>query len=111
MKLLYNKYQFNHLAFTNWLQAQSPANVKSQAPTIASVSLQEKIGLLEENVEALLKKDRSINEEIKAVKSNVNSVKNGLSNQIRQINVCNIQYVEHTRNIKTNSPKDFNQGS
>ena len=84
-----------YLALTNWLQAQPPA-VKSQVATIGSVTLQEKIGLLEGNVESLLKKDQSINEEIKAVKSNVNSVQTGLANQIRQINVCNIQYVEHT---------------
>ena len=80
-----------HLAFTNWLQAQSTA-VKSQAVTIGSVSLNEKIGLLEGNVESLLKKDRSINEEIEAVKSNMNSMQTGLANQIRQINVCNILY-------------------
>ena len=78
-----------HLAFTNWLQAQSTA-VKSQAVTIGSVSLNEKIDILEGNVESLLKNDQSINEEIKAVKSNVNLVKTGLANQIRQINVCNI---------------------
>ena len=80
-----------HLAFTYWLQAQ-PTAVKSQAVTIGSVSLSEKIDLLEGNVESLLKNDQSINEEIKAVKSNVNSVKFGLANQIQQINVCNILY-------------------
>ena len=77
-----------YLALTNWLQAQ-PTAVKSQVATIGSVSLKEKIGLLEGNVESLLKKDRSINEEIEAVKSNMNSMQTGLANQIQQINVCN----------------------
>ena len=76
---------------TNWLQTQ-PTAVKSQVATIGSVSLKEKIGLLEGNVESLLKKDRSINEEIEAVKSNMNSMQTGLTNQIRQINVCYILY-------------------
>ena len=69
------------------LQTRQPA-AKSQGATAKSIELQEKIDLLKENVEKLLNQDRNINREIKEVKSNVETVKDGLSNQIQQINVC-----------------------
>ena len=73
------------LELTDLLQTRQPA-AKSQA--VKSIELQEKIDVLEENVETLLNQDRNINGEIREVKSNVETVKDGLSNQIQQINVC-----------------------
>ena len=72
---------------TDLLQTQQSA-AKSPAVVVRSVDLKEKISLLDQNVESLLNQDLKINREIEGVKSNVESVKNGLSNQIQQINVC-----------------------
>ena len=68
------------------LQGQQPA-AKSQAATVESSELKEKITLLEENVESLMNQDQSLDEEIKEVKNNFETVKNGLTNQIQLINV------------------------
>ena len=68
------------------IQTLQPA-VKSQAVVVESVDLREKIYLLEQNVKSLLDQDRNINQEIKEVKSNFETVKNGLTNQIQQISV------------------------
>ena len=54
---------------------------------VGSADLKGRISLLEDNVKSLLNQDSSINAEIKEVKSIVESIKNGLSNQIQQINV------------------------
>ena len=86
MSILLNSTSISEL--TELLQTRQPA-AKSQA-AVKSIELQEKIDLLQENVEKLLNQDRNINLEIKEIKSNVESVKNGLSNQIQQINVCQI---------------------
>ena len=83
MSILLNSTSISEL--TELLQTRQPA-AKSQA-AVKSFELQEKIDLLKENVEKLLNQDRNINREIKEIKSNVESVKNGLSNQIQQINV------------------------
>ena len=68
------------------LQGQQSA-AKSQVATVESSELKEKITLLEENVESLMNQDRSLDEEIKEVKNNFETVKNGLTNQIQLINV------------------------
>ena len=68
------------------LQGQRSAG-KSQAATVESSELKEKIALLEENVESLMNQDRSLDEEIKEAKINFETVKNGLTNQIQLINV------------------------
>ena len=68
------------------LQGQQSA-AKSQAATVESSELKEKITLLEDNVESLMNQDRSLDEEIKEVKNNFETVKNGLTNQIQLINV------------------------
>ena len=74
------------LGLTGLLQAQQPA-LKSQAVVVKSVDLRTKIDLLEQNVESLMNQDRSMNKEIQEVKSNFETVKNGLTNQIQQISV------------------------
>ena len=74
------------LELTDLLQTRQPT-AKSQAAAVRSIELKDKINLLGENIETLLNQDRNINREIKEVKSNVESVKKGLSNQIQQINV------------------------
>ena len=65
------------------IQGQQSA-AKSQAE---SSELKEKLTLLEENVESLMNQDRSLDGEIKEVKNNFETVKNGLTNQIQLINV------------------------
>ena len=79
-------YVTKHLGLTDLLQAQQPA-LKSQAVVVKSVDLRTKIDLLEQNVESLMNQDRSMNKEIQEVKSNFETVKNGLTNQIQQISV------------------------
>ena len=71
------------------LQGQQSA-AKSQVATVESSELKEKITLLEENVESLMNQDRSLDEEIKEVKNNFETVKNGLTNQIQLINVSSL---------------------
>ena len=74
---------------TDFLQAQqSQAALKSSAPQAGSVEMIEKITLLEKNIQALTNREDNIHAEIKAVKTNVESVKRGFTAQIHQINVC-----------------------
>ena len=68
------------------LKLNQPAP-KSQAVRIESVGLNEKINLLAENVQSLLDRNQTIDNEIKTVQSNVESIAKGLTNQIKQINV------------------------
>ena len=68
------------------LKLNQPAP-KSQAVRVESVGLNEKINLLAENVQSLLDSNQTIENEIEAVQSNVESIAKGLTNQIKQINV------------------------
>ena len=63
-------------------EAQKPGT-KSQAASAGTNDLNAKINLLAENVQSLLDRNQTIDEEIKSVKSNVQS----MTNQIHQINV------------------------
>ena len=54
---------------------------------IVSNDLNEKINLLSENVQSLLDRDQTIDEEIATIKSDFQTTAKGLTNQIRQINV------------------------
>ena len=62
-------------------KAENPAT-KSQA-SVGTNDLNTKINLLAENVQSLLDRNQTIDEDIKSVKSNVQS----MTNQIHQINV------------------------
>ena len=74
---------------TDFLQAQqSQAALKSSAPQAESIEITEKITLLEKNIQTLTNREDNIHAEIKAVKTNVESVKRGFTAQIHQINVC-----------------------
>merc|ERR1719284_798493 len=53
---------------------------------VVSNDLNEKINLLSENVQSLLDRDQTIDEEIKTVKSDFEAMAKGMSNQIQQIN-------------------------
>ena len=68
------------------LKLNQPAP-KSQAVRVESVGLNEKINLLAENVQSLLDRNQTIDNEIRTVQSNVESIEKGLANQIKQINV------------------------
>ena len=57
-----------------------------------SNDLNEKIDLLSENVQSLLDRDETINEEIKTVKSDFEAMSKGLTNQVRQINVSSLSF-------------------
>ena len=59
---------------------------KSQAAADGTGDLNAKINLLAENVQSLLDRNQTIGEEIKSVKSNVQS----MTNQIQQINVSQL---------------------
>ena len=59
--------------------------LKSQAVRIESVGSNEKINLLAENVQSLLDRNQTIDNEIKIVQSNVESIAKGLTNQIKQL--------------------------
>ena len=61
---------------------EKPAT-KSQAAAVGTSDINAKINLLAENVQSLLDRNQTIDEEIKSVKSNVQS----MTNQIQQINV------------------------
>ena len=63
-------------------KAQKPAT-KSEVASAGTNDLNAKINLLAENVQSLLDRNQTIDEEIKSVKSNVQS----MTNQIHQINV------------------------
>ena len=58
-----------------------------------SNDLNEKIDLLSENVQSLLDRDETISDEIKTVKSDFEAMSKGLTNQIRQINVSSIRFL------------------
>ena len=64
------------------LKAEKPAT-KSEVASAGTNDLNAKINLLAENVQSLLDRNQTIDEEIKSVKSNVQS----MTNQIHQINV------------------------
>ena len=68
------------------LKLNQPAP-KSQAVRVESVDLNEKINLLDENVQSLLDRSQTIDYEIKTVQSKVEFIAKGLTNQIMQINV------------------------
>ena len=59
---------------------------------MVSNDLNEKINLLSENVQSLLDRDETMNEEIKTVKSDFAAMEKGLTNQVRQINVSSISF-------------------
>ena len=63
-------------------KSEKPAT-KSQDATVGTNDFNAKINLLAENVQSLLDRNQTIYEEIKSVKSNVQS----MTNQIHQINV------------------------
>ena len=68
------------------LKQNQPAP-KSQAVRVESVGLNERINLLAENVQSLMDRNQTIDNEIKTVQSNVEFIAKGLTNQIKQINV------------------------
>ena len=73
---------------TDFLEAQqSQSDLQS---TSRSVDVIKKISLLEENFQTLANQGDVFNDEIKAIKSNVELVVKGLTNQIHQINVSSI---------------------
>ena len=61
---------------------------------VESVNLKKKINLLSENVQSLLDRDQTIDEEIKTVKSDFEAMAKGMSNQIQQINVSSISFLK-----------------
>ena len=63
-------------------KTEKPAT-RSQATNVETSDINAKINLLAENVQSLLDRNQTIDEEIKSVKSNVQS----MTNQIQQINV------------------------
>ena len=54
---------------------------------VVSNDLNEKINLLSENVQSLLDRDQTIDEEIAAIKSDFQAKAKGFTNHVRQINV------------------------
>ena len=73
---------------TDFLEAQQfQSDLQS---TSRSVDVIKKISLLEENFQTLANQGDVFNDEIKAIKSNVELVEKGLTNQIHQINVSSI---------------------
>ena len=62
-------------------------NAAITSQPVESVNFNEKINLLSENVQSLLDRDQTIDEEIKTVKSDFEAMVTGLTNQVRQINV------------------------
>lgn len=59
----------------------------SQQVISESNDFNEKISLLEENVQSLLSEDQNINDEIRKIKLNVELVNSDLVNQLQQIDV------------------------
>ena len=57
---------------------------------VVSNDLNEKINLLSENVQSLLNRDQTIDEEIATIKSDFQATAKGLTNQVRQINVRSV---------------------
>ena len=84
---------------TDFLEAQqSQSDLQS---TSRSVDVIKKISLLEENFQTLANQGEMFNDEIKAIKSNVELVEKGLTNQIHQINVSLIicAYQDHIKKL------------
>ena len=84
---------------TDFLEAQqSQSDLQS---TSRSVDVIEKISLLQENFQTLANQGEMFNDEIKAIKSNVELVEKGLTNQIHQINVSLIicAYQDHIKKL------------
>ena len=82
-------------------KAQKPAT-KSEVASAGTNDLNAKINLLAENVQSLLDRNQTIDEEIKSVKSNVQS----MTNQIHQINVSlTINHVIHVFTKKSATGK------
>ena len=71
---------------TDLFKLNQPAP-KSRAAPVESVGLDEKINMLAENVQSLIDRNQTIDNEIKTVQSNVEFIAKGLTNQIKQINV------------------------
>ena len=67
------------------LNGNQPAT-KSEVASVGTSGLTAKINLLAENVQSLLDRNQTLDEEIKTVKSNVQS----MTNQIQQINVSTV---------------------
>ena len=79
------------LGLTDFLEdRQSQSDLQS---TSHSVDVIEKISLHEENIQTLTTQGNLFNVEIKAMKSKVELMEKGLSNQIHQINVCSILWI------------------
>ena len=68
---------------------ERPALTTKIGPVVSN-DLNEKINLLSENVQSLLDRDETINEEIKTVKSDFAAIAKGLTNQVLQINVSSL---------------------
>ena len=87
-------------------KAENPAT-KSQA-SVGTNDLNTKINLLAENVQSLLDRNQTIDEEIKSVKSNVQS----MTNQIHQINVSpTINHVVNKNALQENLNRTFTYAS
>ena len=65
---------------------ERPALTTKIGPVVSN-DLNEKINLLSENVQSLLDRDQTIDEEIATIKSDFQATAKGLTNQVRQINV------------------------
>ena len=89
------RYVTNFEGLTDLLQAQQSA-LKLQA-VVESADLREKISFFEKNIESSLHQDHMINQEIKKVKMNVESVKTELTNHIK-----NISEAQNQMNLKIN---------
>ena len=58
-----------------------------------SDDLTEKMNLLSETVQSLLDRDQTFDEEIVTIKSDFEAMEKGLTNQVRQINVSLIRFL------------------
>ena len=68
---------------------ERPALTTKTGPVVSN-DLNEKINLLSENVQSLLDRDQTIDEEIATIKSDFQATAKGLTNQVRQINVRSV---------------------
>ena len=73
------------------LKTEQPS-VISPATPVRPIELTEKVNLLSENVQSLLDRDQTIEEEILTIKSDFEAMTKGLINQVRQINVSSISF-------------------
>ena len=62
---------------------------------VVSNDLNEKINLLYENVQSLLDRDQTIDDEIVTIKSDFEALSQGLTTQINQINVSSFSYLKN----------------